>query len=161
MKKHLELMENAQNLNETFSKGDKVVVKSSVKNPQVKKYAGKEATVTGTEDDGKTIHAKVKGAKHGSMEFKASEIEAIGENLNEDVDTDKAKKDLQSKIKKIEDAISDFKDMSDNTAQLIDALPKGVSQFSALNKQIGELQKELDSLNNKLINAQDWDSNKL
>ncbi|ASV44378.1 hypothetical protein PBI_SCTP2_363 [Salicola phage SCTP-2] len=81
IRKHLDMINNieSEQLNESFNKGDTVKVKDDVKNPQIKKFAGKQAKVLSTEDDGKTIHAKVKGAKHGSMEFKSSELEKFDE----------------------------------------------------------------------------------
>ena len=88
-------------------------------------------------------------------------VSAQGESLNEDVDTNKAKKEIKDKIKELQKAIDAFGDMSDDAGALLQAMPSGMKNVMSVQKTLTGVDEKLDALKSSLDNAQDWDSEKL
>lgn len=83
------------------------------------------------------------------------------DQLNEDVDTNKAKKEIKDKIKDLQKAIDAFSDMSDDAGALLQAMPSGMKNAMSVQKSLSGIDEKLDALKSSLDNAQDWDSEKL
>jgi len=77
---------------------------------------------------------------------------------NEAVDTKRARKDLEKRLRDLTKALDAVMDMDDDTSLLIQAMPGGLKAFNGISKAAGEIEKRTAELRHGLQNGQHWDA---
>lgn len=95
--------------------------------------------------------------------LEAGNEEQINESkqINEEVDTTAAKKELKGKLKALKDAMDGFANMDENTFKLIEAMPNGLKAVMTIQDSFSKINTRISDLEHNLSNAQKWDAKKL